>query len=168
MQTPRSLPEYMFYVTMGLALLSWLGLFIAPGKRAVNWWLCGILTPSVMAVVYGYFLIAYWDQPAGVSFGAAYAQRFGSLPGVTGMFSNEGLLLVGWLDILAMDLVGGAWAARRAQRTRMPHLALLPCLLLTYAQAPLGLGLYFIVEAVRGKLQVSDFGRLPSRAVVAR
>lgn len=163
LESPTTTPQLWFYIVMGLALVSWVALFIAPQKRAINWWLCGVVTPSILAVVYAYFLVAYWSDLPHKSFVMTYADRFGSLQGVSQMFStNEhGLLLVGWLDILAMDLVGGAWQARRAQRTGMRYILLLPCLLVTYAQAPLGLGLYFIVEAVRGKLRATDLHPAP-------
>ena len=71
------------------------------------------------------------------------------------MFANRGLLLVGWLDILAMDLVGGAWQARRAERTNMPYILLLLCLLTTVANAPIGMVFYFVIEAWRGTLRQS-------------
>lgn len=147
-----TVPELLFFVCMAIALVSWLALFFLPGKRAVNWWLCGVITPSIFAVIYAYLLVAYWDQPPGQSFLYTYITRFGSLPGVAKMFRDQGLLLVGWLDILALDLVGGAWQARRAQKTGMPRFALTVCLLVTYANAPLGMALYYIVDASRGTL----------------
>lgn len=152
-----AVPDVLFFVCMGLALVSWIALFIAPGRRAVNWWICAVATPSVLAVIYGYLLVAYWDQPPDQSFLYTYLHRFGSLPGVSQMFRHPGLLLVGWLDILAMDLVGGAWQARRALKTGLPYGLLLPCLLVTYANAPLGMALYYIIEAARGTLgQATD------------
>jgi len=156
-----NVPEFLFFVSMGLATLGWAALCIAPGKRAINWWLCGVAIPFVYAILYAYLLVAYWHQPAGVSFFSTYASRFFSLPGVGKMFHNEGLLDVGWLDILAMDMVGGAWFARRAQRTGLPYPALLLCLLVTYSNAPLGLALYFIIEGARGKLREPEGQALP-------
>jgi len=145
-------PDLLFFICMGITMVSWLALAIAPGKRLVNWWICGVGTPVILGVIYGYLLVAYWHQPPGESFLSEYLDRFGSLPGVFRMFHNPGLLLVGWLDILAMDLVGGAWQARRAQKTRMPRLALLFCFLVTVTNAPLGMVVYFLIEAARGTL----------------
>jgi len=150
--TRAVIPDVLFFFCMGITIASWLALAIAPGRRMVNWWLCGVATPIVLALIYGYLLVAYWDQPPGESLLAAYLSRFGSLPGVFMMFHNPGLLLVGWLDILAMDLVGGAWQARRAQRTGMPRLLLLFSFFMTVTNAPLGMLTYFLIESARGTL----------------
>jgi Ca2+/Na+ antiporter len=149
------IPEILFTLCVAFALLSWLALMIMPRKHAVNWWLCGVITPSVLAVVYIFVLIKYWNDPNHQSFIETYLHRFSTLKDVQAMFQNPGLLLVGWLDILAMDLIGGAWQARRAMRTQMPYPLLLFCLLMTVANAPIGMLIYYGIEGARGTLRES-------------
>jgi hypothetical protein len=148
-----SIPVILFNVTMGLVALGWIPLCIAPAKRAINWWLSGVVIPFVVTILFTYLLLAYWDQPADQSFFATLASRFFSLGGVGSMLQNEGLLAATWLDNLAMGMVGGAWITRRAQRTGLPYPALLVCQLVTLAMSPLGVVLYFVIEAARGRLR---------------
>ncbi|MBV8519075.1 MAG: DUF4281 domain-containing protein [Acidobacteria bacterium] len=148
---PKTIPELLFYLSMGLAAASWLALFLFPRKHFVNWWLCGVLTPVVMSTTYCYLLVAYWDQPEGMTFLQTYAKRFSSLPGVQWMFENQGLLLVAWLDILAMDMIAGAWIARRAQKTGLNYPTLVFVLAMTFANAPPGMALYYAIEGYRNR-----------------
>jgi len=147
-----SIPEVLFNVTMVLVALAWIPLCIAPGKRAINWWLAGVVVPIVIAIMFTYLLMAYWDQPANQSFFATCASRFFTLGGIGGMLQNDGLLAATWLDNLTMGMVGGAWITRRAQRTGLPFPALLFCQLVTLAMSTLGVALYLVIEATRGKL----------------
>ena len=56
---------------------------------------------------------------------------------------------------LAFDLFIGAWEVRDAQKHQVPHLAFVPCLLLTFLFGPVGLLLYFILRyAIRRQLSL--------------
>jgi hypothetical protein len=63
---------------------------------------------------------------------------FATLDGAATLFSNPWLLLAGWLHYLAFDLVIGTWEARDARERGIPHLLLVPCLLLTLMFGPAG------------------------------
>jgi hypothetical protein len=52
------------------------------------------------------------------------------------------LAMAGWLHYLAFDLFIGAWEVRDAQRHGIPHLLVIPCLLLTFLLGPIGLLCY--------------------------
>ncbi len=147
-----SVPALMYSITLGLVALGWIPLFIAPGKRAFNWWLAGVAIPMAITLMFTYLLLVSWNQPADQSFFATAVSRFFSFGGVMGMMQNEGLVAATWLDNLTMGMVGGAWITRRAQRTGLPRPALLACQLVTVAMSPLGVALYFIIEANRGRM----------------
>ena len=56
---------------------------------------------------------------------------------------------------LAFDLFIGAWEVRDAQKHQVPHLAVVPCLLLTFLFGPAGVLLYFILRyAIRRQLSL--------------
>ena len=74
---------------------------------------------------------------------------FGSLADVSLLFSEPALLLAGWVHYLAFDLFIGAWEVRDAQKHGVPHLLVVPCLILTFMLGPIGLLLYFAIRTVR-------------------
>jgi hypothetical protein len=81
---------------------------------------------------------------------------FSSLEDVRRLFADPYLLLAGWVHYLAFDLFVGAWEVRDAQRLGIPHLLVVPCLVLTFLFGPAGLLLYGIVRAVRTRRIVID------------
>jgi hypothetical protein len=76
---------------------------------------------------------------------------FGSLEAVMIMFTSPPAVLAGWLHYLAFDLFVGAWEVRDARRLGIPHLLVVPCLLLTFMLGPVGLVAYMLVRLARGK-----------------
>lgn len=96
-----------------------------------------VLLPFLFAVIYSALLFTHWGGSSG---------NFNSLPGVAALFSNSWLLLAGWVHYLAFDLFVGSWEARDAAAHRIPHLAIVPCLLLTFLFGPAGWLLYLILR----------------------
>ena len=93
--------------------------------------------PSALAIVYLTLLLMN-KPPEGAGF-ASIAQ-------VERLFSSQWLLLAGWVHYLAFDLFIGAWEVRDAWRLKIPHLLVVPCLVLTFLIGPVGLLVYFIVR----------------------
>ena len=93
--------------------------------------------PAAFGVVYLLIMLQEFDLDGG---------GFGSLAQVSQLFSNPWLLLAGWIHYLAFDLFVGAWEVRDASRLNIPHLYVIPCLVLTFLVGPVGLLLYFIVR----------------------
>lgn len=140
-----NLPYALFYVVMALAIIGWLGLIFFPRWRFTNFWLAGLIIPQLLSLFYIYLLLTFWFREPPLRF-----RDFTSLGGVAEMFTNHGLLLVAWINIIAMDLVVGAWMARKAAQIRMPYVYLLPCLIATFVFAGLGFTLFAIVAAIGG------------------
>ena len=102
--------------------------------------------PLTLAVVYAVVLGQHWGEGQG---------GFGSLREVGMLFANPFALLAGWVHYLAFDLFIGAWEVRDAQKHQVPHLAVVPCLLLTFLFGPAGLLLYFVLRyALRRQLSL--------------
>jgi hypothetical protein len=124
-------PDRVFSIASGLALLGWVALAVSPAtarwaplaRRFAGRWL-----PAVLAVLYLAMLATHWRGEGG----------FGSLAEVQALFAVPGALVAGWVHYLAFDLFVGGWIAARAAETRLPHLALLPVLLLTFLLGPVG------------------------------
>ena len=124
-------PDLAFRAGNLLALVSWITLALSPPSRrwtARVWRLTGWWVPLLLALAYVALLLAHWG-PGG----------FGSLAEVRQLFERPGLLAAGWLHYLAFDLFVGTWIARDAAQRNLPHLAVLPCLALTFIFGPAGL-----------------------------
>jgi hypothetical protein len=124
-------PDRVFAIGNGLAVLGWAGLALSPPQRrwsATVWRFSGRVLPLVLALAYLALLVRHWG-PGG----------FDSLTAVRQLFDAPGLLAAGWLHYLAFDLFVGTWIVRRAGELGIAHLAVLPCLLLTFLFGPLGL-----------------------------
>jgi hypothetical protein len=100
------------------------------------------ILPLVLAVVYVGLIAARFGGAEG---------GFGSLAEVRQLFADPYLLLAGWVHYLAFDLFVGSWQARDAQRLGIPHLLLIPCLVLTFLFGPTGLLAYCVLRAVLKK-----------------
>lgn len=143
---PDSIPCTMYFVVMVVAVIGWLSLIFFPTRPWANFWFAGLAVPLLLSLIYIYLLLTFW-------FGTPTLNLFDflRLDGVAHMFTNSGLLLVAWINVLAMDLVAGAWMTRKAAQTNMPYIYLLPCLIATFVFAGVGFTLYTVMVAFGGR-----------------
>jgi hypothetical protein len=138
-------PDSIFSIANVVAALAWVLLAILPRHRWVSSVVTSIVVPALFAVVYVAIVV--------ITFGGSEG-GFSSLPAVATLFSNPWALLAGWIHYLAFDLLIGSWEVRDARERGVPHLLVLPCLVLTFLFGPAGWLLYLIVrstyQAVRG------------------
>jgi hypothetical protein len=132
--------EQVFRICNLAALAGWVILVIAGRARWAAASVIGMILPLLLALVYTGLLIAHWGESQG---------GFGSIAAVSALFSNPWLLLAGWVHYLAFDLFIGSWEVRDAKINHIPHLAIVPCLILTFLFGPAGLLLYHIIKLVR-------------------
>lgn len=131
-------PETVFSIVNPLALVGWILLVVLPRQR----WVADIASAWVIP---GLFAATYIVVIATHIFGSPGG--FSSLRAVATLFSNSWLLLAGWIHYLAFDLFVGSWEARDARERGVPHLALVPCLALTFLFGPAGWLLYALVRS---------------------
>ena len=135
-------PERIFPLANSTALLGWLILVFAGRVRWAAALVTGVLLPLIFAVLYTGLIAAHWGETQG---------SFGALSGVAALFRNPWLLLAGWVHYLAFDLFIGSWQVRDAASLQIPHLAVIPCLILTFFFGPAGLLLYFVIRFAKMK-----------------
>jgi hypothetical protein len=138
--------ETVFSTCGTLAMLGWLLLIVLPRWRwtqAVS----GAAVPLIIAVVYLVLIGRFMPGATG---------GFGSLAEVSALFSQPGLLLAGWVHYLAFDLFIGSWEVRDATRHGVPHLLVIPCLILTFLLGPIGLLAYTGLRGWRARTFVPD------------
>jgi hypothetical protein len=124
--------ETVFSICSMLAMAGWLLLVALPRHRLAHA-VASVGIPLALAAVYLVLIAQHFGSADG---------GFGSLAEVARLFANPALLLAGWLHYLAFDLFIGAWEVRDAQRHGVPHLLVIPCLLLTFLLGPIGLLCY--------------------------
>ena len=126
-------PELLFSIASAAVLPGWAVLVFVPGWRWGSGLIAAVLLPAVLG---GLYLTLMGLNLIGADGG------FGSLAEVARLFENPSLLLAGWVHYLAFDLFIGAWEVRDARRLGIPHLLVVPCLVLTFMLGPVGLLLY--------------------------
>jgi hypothetical protein len=133
--------ELFFSMASFLAMAGWLLLVILP-KHHVAQLVSGITIPLVLSAGYLFLIAQHFNGAEG---------GFSSLADVRTLFTRDELLLAGWIHYLAFDLFIGAWETRDAQRNGLPHLVVIPCLLMTFLLGPIGLLFYFAIRTAKTK-----------------
>lgn len=142
--------EQAFSIANLLAVGGWLVLIVAGRIRWVASLVTGVILPLLFALLYSFLIAAYWGEKTG---------GYGSLAQVHALFTNDWLLLAGWVHYLAFDLFIGSWQVRDAQKQKIPHLLIIPALILTFMFGPIGLLLYCIIRLMRIRtLQLDSAG----------
>lgn len=137
-------PARLFDIVQWVVIPGWLLLVFVPRWRWTQT-ISVALIPAILAVTYLVLFLKYFGEvPEG--FGA-----FGSLAGVKAALSIDGMLLAGWIHYLAFDLFVGSWEVRDSQRVGVPHLLVIPCMLLTFMMGPVGLLAYLVLRLAIGR-----------------
>jgi len=135
-------PAEIFSAANSLAMLGWLLYVLAPRWKWTPRIVIGVIV-MILSACYVYF-IASAIQPDDFA-------SFGSLEGVMQLFTKDVAVLGGWLHYLAFDLMVGWFILSHSQKHGVPHLLIVPCLLLTFMLGPTGLLLYWIIKTIRTK-----------------
>ncbi|OJT27208.1 hypothetical protein BO221_04245 [Archangium sp. Cb G35] len=148
--------ETLFLVfTYGVAP-AWALLVFAPRWKWTQKLVHAVVIPVMLALAHLGFLLFAASPPEGAS--AA------TLEGAMRLFQEPWTALVCWIHYLVFDLFVGAWVVRDALRRKVPHLAVAPCVLLTYLYGPLGMLLYFIVRFITRRVLTMEEATGPTSA----
>ena len=115
--------ESLFSIAGYLVLPGWLILIFAPRWKHGAALISGVIIPVLLAFLYGWLVAANFSGTDG---------GYETLAGVRALFTNDYLLLAGWVHYLAFDLFVGSWIVRDAARLSISHFVVVPCLLLTF------------------------------------
>jgi hypothetical protein len=144
--------EMGFWIAQAVSLTGWVALLVRPGPgsvRVARW------AAALLAVGYLILFLANARE-------AAVLARDYSLSGVAAFFSVRELILVGWVHILAFDLMVGSWEAEEAERTGMRRGAVVLCLVLTFMLEPVGLLLFLVLRGKKTPLPAGERGESAS------
>jgi hypothetical protein len=131
-----------FSAVSGLASLQWLLLIVAPRWKVTQWLIHYVAVPLLLAIVYSIYIAGFFNIEGG---------GFGSIQEVRTLFSNDNLLLAGWVHYLAFDLLIGFSIIKSAQDKAVSHWLVIPCLVLTFMFGPCGYLLYQIIQKIKSQ-----------------
>jgi len=142
-------PDNLFQLSGPLAIVGWLALAVSPLAPRLTQLAASIVIPVILSLGYTALILANWSGAEG---------GFSSLPDVMLLFTNPAIALAGWLHYLAFDLFVGAWEVRTARRAAIPHLMVLPCLVLTFLFGPIGLLAFLGLRLIHGRFATQIAG----------
>lgn len=132
----------LFKIFNSLALLAWIPLLFLPRWKGTDWLIRYKPVPAFLGCAYAILLVV---GVFGQSDGSP--MDFSSLEAVKNLFSKDEAVLLGWIHYLAFDLMVGMYELEDGQARKIPHLLLVPCLLLTFIFGPVGWFLYWILRS---------------------
>jgi hypothetical protein len=139
--------DTLFTVCNFAPLPLWLLLVFLPRWKGTQIAVHSMAIPLALSVVYLILMVSAFGESDG---------NFGSIDGIRSLFAVDEALLAGWIHYLVFDLFVGAWEVRDAQRLRINHFLVIPCLFFTLMGGPVGLLMYFILRWTLGKQYVVD------------
>lgn len=128
-----SADNFYWYSTV-LIFIPWVLLIFMPSWRFTE--RVAFAAGFILLVAAAYFTVAY------LLYGEAAGGSMFSLDGMTHLFRSKEMLLTGWLNYLSFSLFAGAFQVHDGRENEIPHLWIIPCLLLTFVAGPSGLLLY--------------------------
>lgn len=128
---------------------AWLLLAFAPRWRGTDLLVHSALPALLLVPVYVWMIFFDEPGPEGAS--------FFTLTGVMNIFTTPRTVIGCWIHYLVFDLFVGAWEARDARRLGIPHMLVVPCLVLTLVFGPVGWAAYLALRMIlRGTLMLEE------------
>ena len=131
--------DSLFSVAGSIAAVGWLMLALLP-RQPFAQIISFAIAPLLLAALYLYLIVTNLSGAEG---------GFGSLNDIATLFQKRELLLAGWIHYLCFDLFIGSWEIRDSQKHGIPHLVMIPCLLMTFMLGPIGLLFYFAIRTAK-------------------
>ena len=140
-------PDQLFKLASNLAMAGWIILLFAPFWKHRTRYVLGIAV-MLLSVLYAALIFTVAD--------ADTLRNFGSLDGVSKLFTNKTMLLAGWVHYLAFDLFVGVYIANNAKVHGINHWLTTPTLVLTFLFGPVGLLLYTLLRTIKTRRYFND------------
>ena len=134
--------DTIFSICNMAVLPGWALLILLPRWK----WTLGLISAGIIPFALGLVYVGIFLSQG---FGGEEGGGFGSLEGVSILFSNPLILTAGWIHYLAFDLFVGCWEVHDSQQKGISHWLVLPCLALTFMLGPTGLALYLIIRTIK-------------------
>ncbi|MGQ0540638.1 MAG: ABA4-like family protein [Blastocatellia bacterium] len=129
--------DQIFSIANLIAIAGWLLLAILPRWKFTRVAVLSGAIPLLLSVAYLLLILLFFGSSEG---------GFDSLANVMKLFTNEWVVLAGWIHYLAFDLFVGSWEVKDAQSSGISHWLVIPCLFLTFMLGPIGFLLYAVLR----------------------
>lgn len=136
-------PESLFSLSSTSVLIGWLALLFSPFAPIWSNRIAGVAVPLVLSLFYCALILVYWSGSVG---------GFDTLTNVKLLFTQDEIVLAGWVHYLAFDLFVGAWIVRKARAKGISFWFVLPCLPATFLFGPIGYLLFNIIQLSLAKI----------------
>ncbi|CAL8470110.1 g9652 [Coccomyxa elongata] len=144
------LTDAQIFQGVNLVLPAWLLLILLPRWKFSHSF--ATFTAVGFSILYTLLFGTLLAQPVGdFSF-----DKFFTYEGVKDALSSPEVVLPAWVHYVAFDLFTAKWMVQDSIPRSIPHLLLVPCLLLTMMLGPMGLLSYFIVRTITGAVRRKD------------
>lgn len=100
-------PDSLFSLSSALVLPAWLILIFATRRWFLLNAVPAYIVPLVLSALYAVLVLSHFSEAGG---------GFGSISEVRQLFTNDMVLVAGWVHYLAFDLFIGAWSAAMMDR----------------------------------------------------
>lgn len=139
--------ELVFTIFNTAVLLPWILMLFAPFWKYTKLLVNSYAIPLALSVAYVAIIFT--------NLGAIAQADFGSLKGIQELFVGAGnapyFAAAAWFHYLAFDLFVGTWIFNDAQKSKINHFAVVPCLVMAFMLGPTGFLLYIIIKLVSKK-----------------
>ncbi|MGB0786342.1 MAG: abscisic acid-deficient protein Aba4 family protein [Alphaproteobacteria bacterium] len=126
-----------------IAMIGWMILIFGPRRWPLLSAFPAYVFPAILSLGYAILILRHFGIAQG---------GFSTLADVALLFSNDHLLLAGWVHYLAFDLFIGAWIARQSDDVGISRVVQATILVTTFMLGPFGLLLFLIVCNARNLL----------------
>lgn len=123
-----------------IAMIGWVILIFGPRRWPSLSAFPAYIFPAALSLGYGILILRHFGTAEG---------GFNTLADVAQFFSNDNLLLAGWVHYLAFDLFIGAWIAQQSDDAGISRVVQVPILVSTFMLGPFGLLLFLMVWKAR-------------------
>ena len=126
-----------------IAMIGWMILVFGPRRWPLLSAFPAYVIPAILSLGYAILILRHFGIAQG---------GFTTLVDVALLFSNDHLLLAGWVHYLAFDLFIGAWIARQSDDVGISRVVQATILVTTFMLGPFRLLLFLIVCNARNLL----------------
>lgn len=153
---PSLTMESIFAMSSPIMLVGWISLLVTPISPKWTNRVATYLAPALLSLAYTSLIFVYWAGAEG---------GFESLASVKQLFTQDEIVMAGWLHYLAFDLFVGAWIVRQARAAHISHWFIVPILPLTLMFGPIG---YIVFLMLRLSLSAAKTSKssIPSTQAV--
>jgi len=137
------MPSSIFSIVNIAAMVMWFLLVFLPRWKVTKFLIQYKFIPIALAIVYVIFIVQ--------SLLAGVVLDFGSLNSVKTLFTNENLLLAGWIHYLVFDLLIGMWILDQNKNLGINNLFIALCLIFTFMLGPIGYLLFILFKNIKTK-----------------